>query len=258
MIIFTKDHCLFDFMENQLHPNISVDCVIFGFDFEQLNVLLVERELKDPETDKVLISDYTLAGNHAFMEEPLADAARRVLYDLTGLHDIYLEQFYTSGDPDRLKEKKDQLWLKSIGKNPFDRVVSVCYFSLLNCKTIRIKQTDRVVKWHPLKKVRNLAFDHENILNQALRSLQVKLQNEPIGFEMLPEKFTLSQLQKLYEVVFGVEFDKRNFRKKVSKMKYLIQLDEKQKGVSHKPARYYKFSKEIYERTKTDILNFSV
>lgn len=245
-------------MERQLHPNISVDCVIFGFDFEKLNVILVERKLTDPDTNKELISDYTLAGNHVYVDEALEDAAKRVLYNLTGLHDIFLEQFYTSGDIDRLMQPKDQLWLEKIGKNPEDRVVSVCYFSLLNCKEATIQKSERDVNWFPIEEVTNMAFDHEEILNYALRSLKIKLQYEPIGFRMLPEKFTLSQLQKLYEVVFGVEFDKRNFRKKVLKMKYLIKLDEKQKGVSHKPARYYMFSREVYEKTRSDVLNFSV
>lgn len=245
-------------MEKQLHPNISVDCVIFGFDFERLNVILVERKMIDPATNEELISDLTLAGNHTYFDEPLKHAAKRVLFDLTGLHDIYLEQFHTSGDPDRLKNQKDQLWLKSIGKDPEERVVSICYFSLLNCTEVEIQKKERNVDWYPVTEVSNLAFDHGEILKNGLRSLQLKLQNEPIGFEMLPEKFTLSQLQKLYEVVFGVELDKRNFRKKVAKMKYLVRLDEKQKGVSHKPARYYCFSKEIYEKTQTEILNFSV
>ena len=245
-------------MENKLHPNISVDCVIFGFDFEKLNVLLVERHLKDLNSEIELISDFTLAGNHTYIEEPLEEAAKRVLYNLTGLHDIFLEQFHTTGDPDRLKNPVDQLWLERIGKNPDERVVSVCYFSLLNCNEITLIKSDRNVDWHPIAEVKNLAFDHEKILMKAIRSLQIKLRNEPIGFEMLPEKFTLSQLQKLYEVVFSADFDKRNFRKKVSKMKYLIRLDEKQSGVSHKPARYYKFSTEIYEETRTDLLNFTV
>jgi len=245
-------------MERQLHPNISVDCVIFGFDFEKLNVILVDRKLIDPKTNEELIADLTLAGNHTYVDEPLKDAAKRVLFDLTGLHDIYLEQFYTSGDPDRLKNPKDQLWLKSIGKDPAERVISVGYFSLLNCSEVEITKKDENVDWHPISEVSKLAFDHAEILINGLRSLRLKLQYEPIGFEMLPEKFTLSQLQKLYEVVFGVELDKRNFRKKVAKMKYLIKLDEKQKGVSHKPARFYTFSKDIYEKTRTDIFNFTV
>ncbi|NJN26293.1 MAG: NUDIX hydrolase [Cyclobacteriaceae bacterium] len=245
-------------MQKQLHPNISVDCVIFGFDFEKLNVLLVERTYLHPETKEVIFSDYTLAGNHVYVDENLVDAAKRVLNNLTGLDNIYLEQFYAPEDPGRLLKKNDQLWLKKEGKNPEERVVSVCYFSLLNCKEVSIQKKDRNVDWHPISEIRNLGFDHDIILAQALKSLQVKLQNEPIGYEMLPLKFTLSQLQKLYEVVFDMEFDKRNFRKKVSKMKYLIQLDEKQKGVSHKPARYYIFSRDVYEKTKSDILNFSV
>lgn len=245
-------------MEKLLHPNISVDCVIFGFDFEKLNVILVERTLADPKTGKNIIADHTLAGNHAYVDEPLEDAAKRVLYNLTGLHDIFLEQFYTSGDPNRLKQPDDQLFLEMEGKDLEDRVISICYFSLLNCNEVTITEGDRVVGWHPVNEVEKLGFDHEEILKKGLRSLQQMLQNEPIGFEMLPEKFTLSQLQKLYEVVFGIEFDKRNFRKKVSKMKYLIKLDEKQTGVSHKPARYYKFSKEIYEEDRTEILNFTV
>jgi 8-oxo-dGTP diphosphatase len=248
----------FVFMEKLIHPNISVDCVIFGFDFERLNVILVERKMMDPETNEELISDLSLAGNHVYVDEPLGDAAKRVLFDLTGLHDIYLKQFYTSGDPDRLKNPKDQLWLKRIGKDPDERVVSVGYFSLLNSTEVEIKASDRNVKWYPVTEISDLAFDHAEILKKGLQSLQLKLKNEPIGFEMLPEKFTLSQLQKLYEVVFGAELDKRNFRKKVAKMKYLIKLDEKQQGVSHKPAQYYTFSKEIYEKTRTDIFNFSV
>jgi hypothetical protein len=245
-------------MEKLLHPNISVDCVVFGFDFEKLNVILVERKLSDPETGEELISDFTLAGNHVYKDEQLDEAAKRVLHDLTGLENIYLEQFMTTGDPERLKEEKDQLFLQATGKNPAERVISVCYFSLLNCNEVKIKRGDKSVDWYPVKGVKHLAFDHNLILLTAIQSLQRKLQYEPIGFEMLPEKFTLSQLQKLYEVVFDVEFDKRNFRKKVSKMKYLVPLNEKQKGVSHKPARYYAFSREIYEKTKSDMLNFSV
>ena len=245
-------------MEEIVHPNISVDCVIFGFDFEKLNVILVERTLKDPKTSEVLISDYTLTGNHTLLNEQLEEAARRVLYDLTGLKDIFLKQYFTTGDPDRLMSPKDQLWLKSIGKDPAERVVSVCYFSLLNCNDVELKKSNRNAAWHPIDKVRNLGFDHARILEKALTSLQTMLQNEPIGFEMLPEKFTLSQLQRLYEEVFSVELDKRNFRKKVSKMKYLIKLDEKQQGVSHKPARYYKFCKKTYLKTKKEGLNFAV
>ncbi len=245
-------------MEKTVHANISVDCVIFGFDLYQLTVILVERTLPDPSTGKLLINDHTLAGNHAYVDEPLEHAARRVLYDLTGLHDIYLDQFFTSGDPDRLKDPKDQLWLKTINKNPEERVLSVCFISLINSADVTLIENERRVKWVPLKEVKNLAFDHSLILEKAKLALRNKLKYEPIGFELLPEKFTLSELQRLYEDVFDKEFDKRNFRKKVNKMTYLKKLTEKQIGVAHKPATYYSFDRQVYEETKSDILNFTI
>ncbi len=245
-------------MEKQFHPNISVDCVIFGFDFKKLNVILVERNVHDPVNGAKQISDLTLTGNHVYFDEKLEDAAKRILFNLTGLSGIYLEQFFTTGDPERLKSVKDQVWLQKIGKDPRERVVSVCYFSLLNCDEITLKMGNRKIGWYSVKEAKNLAFDHGTILGNAIKALQTKLLYEPIGFEMLPEKFTLTQLQKLYEVVFDVEFDKRNFRKKVSKMNYLVPLDEKQKGVSHKPARYYTFSRELYEKNSSAMFNFSI
>jgi len=247
-------------MEKQVHPNISVDCVIFGFDFKELNVILVQRVLVDPFSNQKLIDDLTLAGNHVYLDEPLEQAARRVLFDLTGLHDIFLEQFYASGDPNRLAKPSDQLWLKSINKNPSERVVSVCYYSLINSTAVTIAKKDRIVLWVPMKEVQKLelAFDHAQILEHALQALRNKLKHEPISFELLPEKFTLSQLQRLYEVVFDTEFDKRNFRKKVNKMKYIVKLEEKQVGVSHKPATYFSFDRNIYEESKSEILNFSI
>ncbi len=245
-------------MGKEEHPNISVDCVIFGFDFEKLNVILIERKLIEPDTGKRLINDYTLPGAHIFKDEPLKKAAQRILYDLTGLHDIYLEQFYTVGDPARLKNPVDQFWLECIGKDPAEHVVSVCYFSLLNCNQVTIQHKERNPRWYPLKDLPVLAFDHAHILDKAMTALRRKLQYEPIGFEMLPDKFTLSQLQKLYEVVFDTTIDKRNFRKKIARLKYLVQLDEKQQGVSHKPARYYIFSNEEYKKTRNNILNFTI
>jgi hypothetical protein len=247
-------------MEKQVHPNISVDCVIFGFDFRELNVILVERKLTDPISGEILIDDFTLAGNHVFVDEQLDAAARRVLFNLSGLHDIFLEQFYTTGDPDRLSKPLDQIWLKSINKNPYERVVSVCYYSLINSSQVAIASKDRIVLWTPVKEIKNLqlAFDHAQILQNALQALRNKLKHEPICFELLPKKFTLSQLQRLYEVVFDTEFDKRNFRKKLSKMKFIIKLEEKQVGVSHKPATYFSFDRTMYETYKSEILNFSL
>ncbi|MBZ4676150.1 MAG: hydrolase [Anaerophaga sp.] len=242
----------------QLNNSISVDCVIFGFDFEKLNVLLVDRVLKDEKTGKELFSDLTLTGNHIFEHESLEDAAARILFDLTGLENIYLKQFGAFCDTDRLKRPNDQAWLRASGRDPDSRIISVGYYSLLATEKVTLKWKGRNVKWYPVSEVTDLAFDHYHILQSALRALRRELLYEPIGFELLPEKFTLSQLQKLYEVVLGVELDKRNFRKKIARMKYLIPLDEKQKGVAHKPARLYMFSREVYEKTRKEVLDFNI
>ena len=242
----------------QLSKHFSVDFVIFGFDFEQLNVLLVERILVEPESGHQLVADLTLAGNHVFDDEDLDDAAQRILYDLTGLKNIYLEQFKVFGNPRRLEKPADQLWLAHTGRDPKSRIITTGYFSLLNTKKVTIEWRGRNVKWYPVDQIKELAFDHKEILDEALKALRNKLKQEPIGFELLPEKFTLSQMQKLYEIILGVELDKRNFRKKVSRMKYLEQLEEKQIGVNHKPGRLYHFNKEIYEQSKVEIFDFTV
>jgi len=241
-----------------INPNISVDCVIFGFDGDKLNVLLVERTLNDPKTNTILFSDLTLAGNHVYENEDLEDAAQRVLFDLTGLTNIYLEQFGVFAHPDRLHQPNDQKWLIASGRNPYNRITTVGYLSLLATDKVTLEWKGRNVKWHPVNSIGKLAFDHNQIFNKALTSLRIKLRNEPIGFELLPEKFTLTQLQKVYEVILGTTLDKRNFRKKIARMKYLIPLDEKQKGVSHKPAQLYIFSREVYERTKREMFDFSI
>ncbi|MFO7999819.1 MAG: NUDIX domain-containing protein [Marinilabilia sp.] len=241
-----------------INNTISVDCVIFGFDFEKLNVLLVDRVLKDEKTGEELFSDLTLTGNHIYEHESLEDAAARILFDLTGLENIYLKQFGAFCDLDRLKRPNDQAWLKANGRDPNSRIISVGYYSLLATNKVTLKWKGRNVKWYPVSQVTDLAFDHFRILQSALRALRKELLYEPIGFELLPEKFTLSQLQKLYEVVLGVELDKRNFRKKIARMKYLIPLDEKQQGVAHKPARLYMFSREVYEKTRKEVFDFNI
>ncbi len=240
-----------------LNNYISVDCVVFGFNFEKLNVLVVERTLSDG-SGEIEFSDLTLTGNHIYEDETIVEAADRILFDLTGLADIYLEQFKTFASPDRLKKENDRKWLLHDGRDPDKRIVSVGFFALLATQKVTIEWKGRNVKWMPVDEVGKLAFDHNLILEEALKALRSKLLHEPIGFELLPEKFTLSQLQKVYEIILDTTFDKRNFRKKVARMKYLIPLDEKQKGVAHKPARMYLFSREVYELTRKEILNFIV
>jgi hypothetical protein len=240
-----------------INPNISVDCVIFGYDFKNLNVLLVERRLLT-ESGELAFTDYTLLGNHIYQNEDIYDAARRILKELTGFEDIFMEQFHAFAQPDRLKNNKDQRWLRSIGFNPDNRVITVGYYSLLNCNEVQIHAGDRKVSWIPIDKVGELAFDHEIILSRALQDLKLKAMLGPIAYQFLPKKFTLSQLQKLYEVIFNIKLDKRNFRKKVSRMKYLVPLDEKQKGVAHKPAQLYMFSREVFEMTKKEPFDFTI
>jgi 8-oxo-dGTP diphosphatase len=240
-----------EFLEDD---HISVDCVIFGFDFENLNVLLVERTLFD-DNNEIVFSDLTLTGNHIYRHEDLDDAAKRVLYNLTGLDNIYMEQFFTFYHPDRLKSKNDVLWLKSIGKNPDSRVITVAYFSMLNKSKIKLVKKERNVAWYPVNEVTELAYDHKLILDKALESLRLKLAHDPIAFELLPTKFSISQLQRVYEVIMNDKYDRRNFRRKVLRMKYLIELKEKQTDVKHIPAKLYMFSKDVYDVVKSDYIN---
>jgi hypothetical protein len=240
-----------------INPNISVDCVIFGYDFKDLNVLLVERTLLS-ESGKPVFKDHTLLGNHIFEEEDIYDAAMRIIKELTGFEKIFLEQFHSFAHPERLKNERDRRWLRSIGFNPDNRVITVGYYSLLHCNEVSIQVGDRKVFWVPVDKVGALAFDHNQILQKAMEDLRLKVMHGPIAYRLLPKKFTISQLQKLYEGIFKINFDKRNFRKKVARMKYLIPLDEKQKGVAHKPAQLYMFSREVFEVTKKELFGFTI
>ena len=240
-----------------LSPNFSIDCVVFGFDSERLYVLLVERTLID-KSGNVLLDDYTLLGNHVFNDEDLDEAAHRVLFSLTGIESIYLEQFGTFGHPERLNHPNDKLWLESINLNPDNRVITTAYYSLLYINDVKLRAGERKLLWHPVNDSIDLAYDHKEILSLALEAVRTKIRTNPIGFELLPTKFTLSQLQKLYEEILGVSYDKRNFRKKISRMNYLVPLNEKQKGVAHKPAQLFMFSKDVYEKTKKEFLDFTV
>ena len=244
-------------MQQGLIPNVSVDCVVFGFDFINLNVLLIERNMTINGT---VYADLKFPGDLMRLDEDLDASAGRILKENTGLSDIYLKQFKSFGSPDRLKRKpRDLDWLRQID-HPEEHVVTIAYYSLINISEQRSPElilSDNA-RWYPVHEVHDLVMDHMDILKDALDHLRGELLNKPIGFELLPEKFTLSQMQKLYEVILGTTFDKRNFRKKILSMKYLIPLNEKQVGVAHKPARLYIFSREVYMKTKKDNFDFSV
>ncbi len=241
-----------------ISPYLSVDCVLFGYNGSQLEVLIVDRTLNDEKTGDLIINDCTLTGNHVYEDEPIEDAANRVLFDLTGLDNVFLEQFKTFAHPKRLQKPNDQLWLKSTGRDPQARIVTIGFYSLVATDKVKLQWKGRNVRWVPIAEVGELAFDHNLILEEALKTLQTRIKYEPITFELLPDKFTLTQLQNVYEAIWGVELDKRNFRKKVARMKYLIQLDEKQTGVAHKPARLYVFSRDVYDKTKKELFDFTI
>lgn len=222
-------------------PALTVDAVVFGLDpeLDNLDILLIQR---DGEPFK---GSWALPGGFVHLEESLEEAVKRELAEETGMRDIYLEQLYTFGRP---------------GRDPRERVVSVAYYGLVKMGVHRLKaDTDaRDVAWFSIYDMPELAFDHKEIVQCALERLRGKLSYQPIGFELLPEKFTLSQLQQLYEIVLETKLDKRNFRKKLLSMGMLEELDELERGVSHRAARLYRFDKAKYDELVKDGFNFKL
>jgi 8-oxo-dGTP diphosphatase len=218
---------------------LTVDCVVFGFDEDELKVLLIQRGL-EPFKGR-----WALPGGFVRVEETLDDAARRELSEETGLQNVFLEQLYTFGN---------------VNRDPRERVVSVAYFALVKLSDHRAKAaTDAAnAEWFPISKVPKLAFDHADILATALPRLKGKVRYQPIGFELLPPKFTLSQLQHIYEAVLEAELDKRNFRKKVLGFDLLIPLKEKQMVGRHRPAQLFRFNADKYEKLKKRGFNFEL
>ncbi|MCH2110766.1 MAG: NUDIX hydrolase [Polyangiaceae bacterium] len=208
---------------------LTVDCVVFGLDEEELKVMLIQRDLPPFE------GQWALPGGFVQVEESLEDAARRELQEETGLDRVFLEQLYTFGNIDR---------------DPRERVVSVAYYALVKLSNHRVHAaTDaRDAAWFGVHDTPSLAFDHAKIFSLALERLRNKLRYQPIGFELLPKKFTLSQLQHLYEIVLERPLDKRNFRKRVLGMGLLIETDEVEQDVAHRAARLYRFDERKYRR----------
>ena len=230
---------------SELNPNVSVDCVIFGFDLEKLNVLVIDRG-ENQLAENVRLA---LPGNLIYNNENLEQAAYRVLEELTSLKDIYLEQIGAFGDPNRICKEADRAWLQSIRAEPEARVITVAFFSLVKMEDYMPHAASfaKNAAWIPANEITDLAFDHYDILQAARNKLKEKIKIQPIGFNLLPEKFTLSQLHKLYESILDKDLDKRNFRRKVQKLNILTQLNEKQEGVPHKQSELYKFNEEKYQ-----------
>ena len=207
----------------------SIDCVLFGFDGKELKILLIERN-EEPFKDW-----WALPGNIVGADESLDQSAARILYELTGLRGIYMEQYYAFGDP---------------GRHPQGRVITLAYYALIRLggdKDLRpISNYAKQANWLPITDLPKLAFDHQKIFDQGLEKIKRRIKHQPIVFELLPEKFTLTQLQNVYEVILGKKLDKRNFRKKMLSFNLLKDLNEKQKGVSFRAATLYRFDKRKY------------
>ena len=217
---------------------VAIDCIIFGWDDGQLKLLILKRDFEPAKGKNSLI------GGFVRENESLNSAARRILFELTGLSDIYLEQLYAYGKVER---------------DPGERVISVAYFTLLKIQDLDPEHIRKHgAHWVHVSKLPGLIFDHNAMIQKAFKRLRRRVKNEPIGFELLPRKFTLPQLQGLYEEIYQRKFDNRNFRKKVLDMQILIKLDEKDKSRSKKGAFYYKFDKRKYDRLLHKGFNFNL
>ncbi|MBI1315446.1 NUDIX hydrolase [bacterium] len=223
-----------------LNPHVSVDCVVFGFDRSALHVLLIERKREQGD----LRIKTALPGDLVWEDESLDEAASRVLKELTSLEGIFLKQFRAFGDPNRVRDVKDLDWLSSFREQPQARVITIGYYAFIRMSDFEPEASSFAsrVFWQDIHSIPNLAFDHNQITEEAIEVLRADFENRKAGFELLPEKFTLSQLQSLYECILDRKLDKRNFRKKVLKENLITPLPEKQTGVLHKPAQLFELS----------------
>lgn len=220
-------------------PALATDCAIFGFDGGELKLLLLKRE-KEPFENK-----WALPGGFVYMNETTEESSKRILMEKAGVKNVFIEQLFTFSKVDR---------------DPRERIVSVSYFALVNKSQFQlIAGRDTIqAEWFPVSKLPELGFDHHEIVSLAIERLKGKVRYQPIGFELLDEKFTLSQLQLLYEAILQTPIDKRNFRKKIIGMGLLKQLDEKEQNVPRKAAFYYSFDSQAYNELTKKGFHFEV
>lgn len=243
-------------VNKNFNPHLSVDCVIFGFNGESLKVLLIEQNTIPSNSNRP--NKYKLPGDLIILMEDLEDAARRVLYELTGLENIFLKQFAVFGNLDRMSNENDRKWLEETSGVAISRVVTTSYYSLIRIdKSKSTRAQTHNASWHDINNLPKLAFDHKNIIKKGIASLRKEIRFDPICFELLPRKFTIRQIQKLYESIIGLKLDNRNFRKKLLKAPYIEVSDQKEKGVAHKPAYFYRFSKAKYLAQRSEQLYYN-
>jgi len=208
---------------------LTVDCVIFGFEENKLKVLLIKSDLE------IFESRLSLLGDRVNDNEELDDAAYRVLKERTGMNDVFLDQVRAFGHPNR---------------HPGGRVITIAYCSLLNINHHELKIHDNDLNWHNVSTLQEMSFDHKEIVDVCYKWLQKRIQEHPLGFNLLPDKFSLRELQNLYEAILGITLDRRNFRKKFASMDLLIDINEMEQDVPHRPGKLYKFNFEKYAKNK--------
>jgi 8-oxo-dGTP diphosphatase len=203
---------------------ISVDCVIFCYDKKKLKVLVFESDFEE------YAGMWSLIGDLVQPQEDLEEAPYRILSERAGLHDVYMEQVYTFGSVDR---------------HPSGRVITTAYYSLVDIKNHKLPPSETNLHWHNVNEMDIMAFDHKMILDTCLKRLREKVLEHPIVFNLLPEKFSLRELQDLYEAILGVELDRRNFRKRITLKNWLVDLNEMEEDVPHRPGKLYKLKNQL-------------
>ena len=211
------------------HPAVTTDCVIFGFNGERLQVLLIERGIEPYK------GHWAFPGGFLKMDETAEEGAKRELKEETGLADAYIQQLHTFSNPDR---------------DPRERVITIAYYALVKIQEVKGGDDAASARWFPLDEIPPLAFDHDYILRMATQRLREQIHFQPIGFELLPEKFTIKELQSLYEAILGINFDRRNFAKKMLHLEILTELEETIWPTPKREARLYKFNADKYEELK--------
>ncbi|OJV98026.1 MAG: hypothetical protein BGO52_10440 [Sphingobacteriales bacterium 44-61] len=207
---------------------VSVDCVIFCYENKELKVLVIKSDLEE------FSNLYSLLGDLVRLDEDLDTASYRILQERTGMEDVYLEQVHTFGSVDR---------------HPSGRVITTAYYSLIDAKHQKLRLTNNDLHWHPVKNIKKMAFDHKAILDTCLNRLREQVMEHPVIFNLLPEKFSLRELQELYEAILSVELDRRNFRKKIAIKDWLVDLNEMEEDVPHRPGKLYKLKPEFKRKT---------
>lgn len=236
-------------MAQLANNHISVDCVVFGFDGSRLKVLLVKRKGEDAEGK---YNDRKLPGSLIYMDENLDEAAERVLMELTGINEVPLVQFKAFSSKDRTSNERDVVWLERAQSVRVERIITIAYFAIVKMDAPQLKTLrSENAEWIAIDEIGTLAFDHNLIIEEALKAIRREAENNrALLFDLLPKKFTAAQLRTINEILFGKKLDVRNFHKKLTQLPYVVALEEREVGVAHRAARFYRFDKKTYNNMR--------